>query len=444
MRSRSLAVVTLLIAAVMSLAMVGVVTAQTVTLTIKPDHVVKDMQTQVKMTASIPLPLPPPPAPKETPKVTVGGQDATVEGEIQDKTTLTVTLPKLDIAGTAFVVVRIKDKVVATGNVVYVEPAPPSPEIGWVWTVGLVAFYVALIVAFPWCLTLADVNHAYREQRQARLELVQKLPSSISTEDAKLLIAEIDRGPAGIKALTRGAVALTLLMILGIAVFHIMVLTPKVPDVVEKLLTLLAGAFTSITGFYFGTRASESAQPAPPPVPRPGAASGGPSITSVTPPSGGLGDPIILTGLGFGSSGTVAFGGTIVPSTSWTDTKIEVRVPSVPALPPGTIKLAVTPAGGTPVQTDFIVNPAITGAPAPPKAPVGLKVTLKGSFGKDQGTVMFGNTEAAKTDIVSWTNDEIVVQVPAGVTGKPPIIVKAKTGESSKPVDFEVDSSASA
>ncbi len=62
--------------------------------------------------------------------------------------------------------------------------------------------------------------------------------------------------------LTRGLIALTTILILGIALFHLTIFgtpSPDVTPVLNNLLSLLGGLLAAITGFYFGTRSSQQA-----------------------------------------------------------------------------------------------------------------------------------------------------------------------------------------
>ena len=78
-----------------------------------------------------------------------------------------------------------------------------------------------------------------------------------------------------------------------------------------------------------------------------------PTIDSLKPPSAAPGEDVILTGQGFGTSGTVFFDKVPAASKSWTDTSITLTVPTVS---PGPVKIAVTPTGSNPLQLDFTVT----------------------------------------------------------------------------------------
>ncbi len=111
-------------------------------------------------------------------------------------------------------------------------------------------------------------------------------------------------------------------------------------DIAKQLLTMIATALTTVIGFYFGTSAATASA----------ASSGGPGapagpITFV-PTSGRPGDPVKISGTGFGASkGTVSFGDVPADMTSaeWADRQVTVKVPA--AVKPGKVKVTLVPAG---------------------------------------------------------------------------------------------------
>ncbi len=249
--------------------------------------------------------------------VRVSGQVVPVQ---KSEEKVSVLLPKLDIVGRADVSVLDKDdKPVAFGQLIYVESAEPHP----ISFAVLLPLYLGLIFALPIICTIYDIYKSYKE----RATVLGQLQSHLPTDEIKALLVDMDRGPTGLTGLTRGIVAVTLILVLAVAVFHLVVFAPKVPDVAEKLLMLLAGTLTAITGFYFGSKAtSEAARPAPPAEgkTRP------PKILNVDPKSGAANTPIKVIGEGFGSpqgKGTVKFGDKLGMVSNWADTLIEVTVP---------------------------------------------------------------------------------------------------------------------
>ncbi len=259
--------------------------------------------------------------------VRIGGQVVPVQKSgVEGK--LFVQLPKLDFVGTAEVeIVGKDDKLVAVGQLKYVES---SEQIKGLW---LLLLYVFLIVLPPTVFNLYDIKKSYQE----RYKVLDNLQKPATVDEIKALLANMDQGPTGFTGLTRGIVAVTLILVLGIAVFHLVVFAPKVPPIAEQLLTLLAGTLTAITGFYFGSKAVAEATEAT----KSGNGKTGstvvPTISSVDPTSGAADTKLRVLGEGFGTKqgkGTVKFSGKgidkegSVAEGAWNDTQIEVTVPS--------------------------------------------------------------------------------------------------------------------
>lgn len=141
-----------------------------------------------------------------------------------------------------------------------------------------------------------------------------------------------------------------------------------------------------------------------------------PHIDSVSPTSGNTGDTLTLSGTNFGDtqgSGGVTIGGTTMSVNSWSNTSVSVDVPAN-ALD-GDVVLTrddtkTTNGGG------FDVIPTISGF-SPSRRMEGEDLTIDGSgFGDSQGTstVTFNGGSVVVTTYVSWSNSEIVVEVPTG------------------------------
>jgi len=259
--------------------------------------------------------------------VRVAGQVITVPPPGTDAK-LSVLLPKLDIAGTADVeVIGADNKPVVVGQL-YVQSAERSFNRYWL------LFIYVLIIAFPPALfTWYDIKKSYAE----RHTVFDSLPKNATIENIKDLLVTMDQGPTGLTGLTRGIIAVTIILALAITIFHLIVFTAMdLSKITEQLLTMLAATLTAITGFYFGSKAStEAAAKATTP-----ADSGEKACSvisaklSVNPTSGPSGSPVKVSGKGFGNkqgNGTVKFNdheGGIAQENDWTDTLINVIVPT--------------------------------------------------------------------------------------------------------------------
>ncbi len=157
-----------------------------------------------------------------------------------------------------------------------------------------------------------------------------------------------------------------------------------------------------------------------------------PVLTSLTPPSAAAGGLVTINGVGFttgvgaGSQIQVSMNGTPALPTSWTDTSLQIAVPSAATSGPVTVTLTGVNAGGVPFgsvssnSVPFTVDTApIIGYFNPPIGPVSTPVTIHGSgFGATQSTssVQFYGVSAAVT---SWSDTQIVALVPVGTTSGP-------------------------
>ncbi len=169
------------------------------------------------------------------------------------------------------------------------------------------------------------------------------------------------------------------------------------------------GVLVDVSGYFI---------PAPPPAP---------TVTSISPTSGPTagGTSVTITGTNFTSGATVEFGSTAATSVTYTSsTSLTATSPAESA---GTVDITVTTAGGTSAtssadqftyMTTYITNIS------PTTASVLSDVTLTGDgFGSSPGYVKlieqtYGTSWGAPGDgayfhVVSWSNTQVVFQVPS-------------------------------
>jgi len=141
-----------------------------------------------------------------------------------------------------------------------------------------------------------------------------------------------------------------------------------------------------------------------------------PGISSLTPSSGPVGAVVTIAGTNFGASqgtSTVVFDKTTATATAWSNTSIQVPVPTGAAT--GNVVVTVSGVASNGVSFTVLPTPSITSL-TPTSAAVGVSVTIKGTnFGTSQGasTVTFDGTTATPT---TWANTSIKVPVPTGAT----------------------------
>src|SRR5712664_59628 len=142
-----------------------------------------------------------------------------------------------------------------------------------------------------------------------------------------------------------------------------------------------------------------------------------PSITSLSPTSGLVGNSVTISGANLGATqgtSTVTFSGVAATATSWSATSVVVLVPAGAT----TGSVVVTVGGVASNGVSFTVTvpaPSITSL-NPTSGLIGTSVTITGAnFGATQGTstVKFNGITATPT---SWSATSVVVLVPAGAT----------------------------
>jgi len=137
-----------------------------------------------------------------------------------------------------------------------------------------------------------------------------------------------------------------------------------------------------------------------------------PSITSVSPTSGGAGTPVTIQGSGFGNqtTGSITIGSTLGTVVDWSDTVIHANVST--GSTSGSVQ--VQQSGYSSNSVPFTVSTATITSVSPNNGIAGTPVTITGSgFGATQGSgiAWLGNTPAVVT---SWGDGVILANVGAG------------------------------
>jgi RHS repeat-associated protein len=164
-----------------------------------------------------------------------------------------------------------------------------------------------------------------------------------------------------------------------------------------------------------------------------------PVISSLSPPTGAIGGSVVIAGSGFGLGGNsgITFNGIAASPTSWSDTSITATVPSSAQTGP----VVVTMNGVASNSVQFTVgNPPAVTSVTPSTGPVGTQITITGtSFGAVQSDSTISMDGVAVSQIVSWSDTQIVAVIPTGATTAPIDVAVANiTGES--PTAFTVTS----
>lgn len=142
------------------------------------------------------------------------------------------------------------------------------------------------------------------------------------------------------------------------------------------------------------------------------------AVTSVTPTSGEIGSQFQINGSGFGATqgtSTLRFSYYYAPTVvSWSDTQIIAKVPAVAGPLPVLINVG---SASSNMDVYFTVVPPTVTSVSPSSGPVSTQVQISGSaFGATQGTAMFNGNPAS---IISWSDTQIVAQVPTSAASGP-------------------------
>ncbi|MCC6998274.1 MAG: IPT/TIG domain-containing protein [Deltaproteobacteria bacterium] len=156
-----------------------------------------------------------------------------------------------------------------------------------------------------------------------------------------------------------------------------------------------------------------------------------PTITSFTPPSGGVGATVTINGSNLAGATSVRFGTTAATFTVVSPTQLSATVP------PGAVSAAIqvtTPGGSTTSSTAFQVGPSITSF-TPSTGGPGTAVTINGTNFNGVTAVRFGGTPATAFAMVSGT--VVSANVPVGAQSGP-ISVVASGGTATSAASFTV------
>ena len=159
-----------------------------------------------------------------------------------------------------------------------------------------------------------------------------------------------------------------------------------------------------------------------------------PHIDSLDPDGGVVGDTFDVLGTGFGTTqgtGTVTLSGVELSVSSWGNLSITVTVAETVS---GNV--IVTAGGNASNGVFFDVAPQVTGF-SPTRSWIGQEVTIEGTgFGPSQGTnKVYFYDDVEVTSYISWSANQIVVDIPAGAdTG--PITVEVDGDDSDSDDDI--------
>ena len=132
--------------------------------------------------------------------------------------------------------------------------------------IEILVVYSAILLVVILAPILWDIKRSY--------DLKQKMIDKISSADPKVW-EEVLKPIQGVVGLARLVMTLGIVIILGIAVFHLAVigssaneqLNSQQMDIVKNMMTILGGAVSAMIGFYFGQKSQSDPKPSTSPRP---------------------------------------------------------------------------------------------------------------------------------------------------------------------------------
>ena len=233
-------------------------------------------------------------------------------------------------------------------------------EHGWPASTWL----LFILATLPLALLLYDLIQAYTHAEAKRKTIAQLSTAGLPLDVLRLLMVELGQAPPGVPGLARTMMAFMLMLIVASTIFYVLSSgMGEVPAVVDKTLTVVTTALTTVVAFYFGARTANTAasaassqaitQASPGQMPAPTAA-----ITTFVPATGGAGTAVTIAGRGFGTApGRLSFGTVQATPTGWTDGLITCQVPA--GLVPGQgVAIEILPQGAaTPAVSATFFTP---------------------------------------------------------------------------------------
>lgn len=117
--------------------------------------------------------------------------------------------------------------------------------------------YIMIVAVLALVPHLVDIIYAYKAKNNIRkllLDLAEK--GKLDHKECEQLIKEAGKSPRGISGLSRGTMAIAVIVIMGIALFHLLTTrTAADSQVIGNVLSMLGSLIAAIIGFYFGGKA---------------------------------------------------------------------------------------------------------------------------------------------------------------------------------------------
>ena len=155
-----------------------------------------------------------------------------------------------------------------TGTQIQTQVKQPAPDkadkTDVTWIIFMYAAILGGVILIP---TLLDICKAYKSQTKNWQLVTEKLievagKDKLDKDELKTLIEATSKGPPGISGMSRSLMAYAVIIILGLAVFHLLAYcncsnNSEALKIVNNIMGMLAATLASITGFYFGGKSAE-------------------------------------------------------------------------------------------------------------------------------------------------------------------------------------------
>lgn len=122
--------------------------------------------------------------------------------------------------------------------------------------------FVVIVALFASIPILLDICLAYWAMNDMRKRMLEKASlNGLNIKELREFVEESAKAPPGIPGLARATMALTVLVVLGVALLEMIAEKPPSANsqVVNNVLSMLSGLLAAITGFYFGGRSAQQA-----------------------------------------------------------------------------------------------------------------------------------------------------------------------------------------
>jgi hypothetical protein len=158
----------------------------------------------------------------------------------------------LFLAGTALSQAASEPKSVGINNTTARQPS--SAEL------FAVVFLIALFAGIPLILNTYLAHKHLTEMHDSLDDFINKHPKFDEDKLVQIIHDCISVDPSGAPGTARGTMAFTVTLIVGTALFFLVVYPPQEPanSAIKEVILTLTGALTAIIGFYFGGKGSEN------------------------------------------------------------------------------------------------------------------------------------------------------------------------------------------